>query len=528
MVLIRTGRLAAASCAAVWLSALSAHLAEAQGTDNATAAPLSVIDWLGSRTPSPATGAQPVALPRADEPATSKNALPPGVTVTALGEGSPREIGLVPPSVTGLPPDLWVGSDVDKVIEQIDALPDMRLPAAQSLLYTVLLTESRAPQNRAAQGDALALARVRKLVVLGALDPALSLIEQAGVATSPDHFDLWMQISLLTGTEDRACATLQRNPHLTRDYAVRIFCNARSGEWDNAVLTFGSAEALGLLDPDTLALMNRFLNPDTFDGAASLRPPRKIDPLAFRLFEAIGEPLPTRNLPRAFAVADLRDVAGWKAQVEAAERLTRVGALPDNHLLGLYTDRKPAASGGIWDRVAALQRFDTALGTGSPEAVSKTLPSVWTAMREAGLEVAFAALYADRLAEFDLTGGAATIASEVGLLSPSYERTAAASGTNASPLAIAIALGATPAQRPTDAMQAAIYDAFADAPARADLVSRAREQRLGESILILLDLLNDGVQGDAGALRDALATLRALGLEDTARRAALQTLLLVR
>jgi hypothetical protein len=49
---------------------------------------------------------------------------------------------------------------------------------------------------------------------------------------------------------------------------------------------------------------------------------------------------------------------------------------------------------------------------------------------------------------------------------------------------------------------------------------------LGMAILRLLSLLHDGASGDTSALRDALATLRALGLEDTARRAALQIVLL--
>ncbi|MFC6584287.1 hypothetical protein [Sulfitobacter aestuariivivens] len=104
---------------------------------------------------------------------------------TPLAEGSPREIGIVPPSVTGLPTDLWVGSDPDTLIARIANLPEMTLPAAQSLLYTVLLADALAPQGKAVAGDALALARVDKLVQLGALDPALSLIEQAGVTTSP-------------------------------------------------------------------------------------------------------------------------------------------------------------------------------------------------------------------------------------------------------------------------------------------------------------------------------------------------------
>ncbi len=490
--------------------------------------PLSVIDWLGAQPATTPGHLRPVLPPPglAQEPPVAKSGTAPAVTVTALGQGSPREIGLVPTAITGLPADIWTGSDADVIIRKIARLPAPTLPAAQALLYTVLLAEARAPGGDAAAGDALALARVEKLMSLGALDPALSLIEQAGVATSPAHFDLWMQISLLSGTEDRACARLAAAPHLTHDYGNRIFCAARLGQWDNAALTFGSAQALGLMGPDKLALIGRFLNPEEYDGAPPLRPPRQMDPLSFRLFETIGEALPTRNLPRAYAVADLRDLAGWKAQLEAAERLTRAGALPDNRLLGLYTERKPAASGGVWDRVAALQRFETALNTGSTEAVQKTLPSVWAAMQEAGLEVSFATLFAEPLAPFALTGRAAEIAMQIGLLSPAYE--AAAAGIEEKPLLAAVAIGEMPAQAPDDPSALAVFEGFTDAPPRADLIAGARQSRLGESILVLLDLLDAGANGDTHALRDALSTLRALGLEDTARRVALQSLLLVR
>lgn len=488
--------------------------------------PLSVIDWLGTQNTTAPGRIKPLARPTPNEPAVAKSGTAPSVTVTPLGEGSPREIGLVPAAVTGLPADIWAGSDADRLIAKIDALPDLHLPAAQSLFYTVLLAEAQAPRGGVASGDALALARAQKLMRLGALDPALSLIEQAGVATSSGHFDLWMQISLLNGTEDRACATLANAPHLTRDYGTRIFCAARAGKWDNAALTFGSAQALGLMSQEKLDLMDRFLNPDAFEGEPHLPSPRVMDPLSFRLFETIGEPMPTRNLPRAYAVADLRDIAGWKSQLEAAERLTRAGALPENRLLGLYTDRKPAASGGIWDRVAAFRRFETALSTGSTEAVSKTVPAVWAAMQGAELEVTFAALFGAELSAIELTGRPAEIAFEVALLSPTYE--AAAVQATQKTLLTSIAMGDTPTDKPQNAMETAVFDAFTDASPRADLVATAQQKRLGESILILLYLLHDGANGDANALRDALATLRALGLEDTARRAALQTLLLVR
>ena len=83
-----------------------------------------------------------------------------------------------------------------------------------------------------------------------------------------------------------------------------------------------------------------------------------------------------------------------------------------------------------------------------------------------------------------------------------------------------------PDRRPDAPLSGAIYDAFSEASPRADLIANVAQNRLGESILVLLGLLQQGANGDAAALRDALATLRALGLEDTARRAALQVLVL--
>jgi len=287
--------------------------------------------------------------------------------------------------------------------------------------------------------------------------------------------------------------------------------------------------------------------------------PRAMDPLTFRLYETIGEALPTGPLPRAYAVADLRDLSGWKSQLEAAERLTRVGALPDNRLLGLYTDRRPAASGGIWDRVRAVQQFDAALSERSAEAVARTLPAAWAQMREAQLEVSFATLFHDRLEDIALTGPAAAIKAEMGLLSPAYEQVAAGLSPDALEGADAlqgvdlrllrgVALGdmtGLPAgAAPDGAVTRAIYDAFSGplsgpvtgpvtgpvsgtAP-RPEWITMARNGQLGEALLATLAALHDGAGGDSRALREALGTLRALGLEDTARRAALQILLLDR
>lgn len=500
-----------------------------------TAAPLSVIDWLDKPAPLAKLPRAPMRKPPLpiDEPAVASTGTAPRIITRSLDSTVPMDVGLVPPSVTGMQPDLWVGSDVQTLTTQLAALPDLDLPAGNALLFTLLLTEAAAPASDPAAQDALTRARVEKLMALGAVDPAMALVEQAGASRSPLLFDLWMQLSLLVGTEDTPCGVLSRAPYLTQNIGTKIFCAARRGDWNTAAITFGSASALSLLPRETLDVLDRFLNPDLFEDAAPLPVPRRMDPLTFRLFETIGEALPSGPLPRAYAAADLRDIAGWKSQLEAAERLTRAGALPDNRLLGLYTDRKPAASGGIWDRVRAVQLFDVALATGSAEAVAKTLPAAWREMREAQLEVSFATAFQARLAPVSLSGTAARIQATIGILSPDYEAIAAGLPTALSlgdqtVLLRGVASGEVAGDAPDDALPRAIYDAFRAPVPNADWVAMAQNDRLGEALVETLDALRDGARGDSRALREALGTLRALGLEDTARRAALQILLLER
>jgi len=404
-------------------------------------------------------------------------------------------------------------------------------PAMQRLLFTLLLSEALPPAGRDA-GEVLLLARIDRLLELGATDPAQALIQQAGATDNAARFARWFEATLLTGDEDRACAALAAAPHLAPDYSALIFCGARRGDWQTAALTLETVHALALLPPADLALLDRFLSPDIFEGAPPLPVPDGPDALTFRLFETIGERLPTASLPRAFATADLRDVAGWKAQLEAAERLTRIGALGPNRLLGLYSDRRPAASGGIWDRVAAMQRFETALSTGSGDAIAKTLPAVWSAMRATRLEVPFASLFAAQLATLTLDDGIAQqLVWQIALLSDDYE-TPALSPPDDQPrnaFLAALALGEPGRVAPPNATARAIADGFADTARAPQDVQRLLDSgQLGEAILRMMILLDSGAQGNPTDLTGALASFRAVGMEDTARRAALQLMLLER
>jgi hypothetical protein len=495
------------------------------------AQPLSAIDWMSDHplppTPSPLTPGAPLAgaLPLAEPPA-ANIVVTPDVTVTPLDQPGLDAVGLLPASVSGLPLSLWQGSRTEELVALIDQPTRSGLPAMQALLYTLLLAEADAPGD-AGQDSRLLQARIDALMRLGAVEPAQAMLERAGPANAA-LFARWFDATLLTGAEDTACAALMRAPHLAPSYGAQVFCTARRGDWAGAMLTLDTARALEAIPEVEADLLARFMDPELFEDLPLPRPPVRPSPLVFRLYEALGEPLPTAPLPRAFAVADLRDTAGWRAQIEAAERLASSGALAANRLLGIYSARQPAASGGVWDRVAAVQRFDEAIRSGDPEAVAISLPRVWVAMQTADLGVAFASLYSPALSRIALSGTAGDLAYGIALLGPDYEAAAQAQG-EAHPdmrFVTALARGQVDQTFATTPLEQAIAQGFAASAAPSDMAALLAERRLGEVILRTIQMVQRAAQGDAAGLSAGLATLRAVGLEDTARRAALQLILM--
>ena len=489
----------------------------------ATAAqePLSAIDWLD------APVSVSVAAPRSvspDEAPIAKGVVTPDVAVMPLGAQRSDSVGLLPSATTGLPPDIWLASTTATLTAQLSAMPDHALPASQALYYTLLLAEAEAPSDAGAD-TAFLIARLDALRSYGAVDPALALLDRAGPAT-PALFDTWLDMALLAGAEDAPCAAMAKRPALTSRYSARVYCTARAGDWPTAALTFETAQSLDLLSPLEADLLAQFLDPETIDTGLDLAPTAGMTPLVFRLYEAMGRPLPTGGLPRAYAMADLRPTAGWKARIEAAERLAQTGALPPNRLLGLYTERKPAASGGVWDRAKAIQRFDAALGSASPARIAATLPEAWRAMRAHGLQIVFAELFGKQLLEHTLPEGpAADLALRIALLSPNYEM-AVSMAAATQPFLAGLAKGAPKAAQASTDMQQAIADAFAATGPSPDHAGLLNTGKLGQAILsAALQLDTAGPRGHA-QITSALSTLRAVGLEDTARRAALQLLLL--
>lgn len=451
-------------------------------------------------------------------------ATPSEITVMPIGAVSLDAVGLLTPMQTGLPADLWAGSDSQTLANLFRAQPNLGLPAVQGFTTMLALAELNPPPDSTAEAE-LFLARLDMLLSRGAIDAARAMMERAG-PTAPQVFRRWFDVTLLTDQPDRACAAMRANPDIAPSFPARIFCLARAGDWSAAALTLDTGEALGFIPSEEVDLIARFLDPGFAEEALPLPHDSSPSPLHYVMRVAIGERPGAGQLPLAFAHADLGDVAGWRAQLDAAERLARAGAITPDQWQLIYTSRVPAASGGVWDRIEALQAFDVALLAQDVARVAETLPRAWDAMHEAGLETAFAETYARRLLSMPLTDEPARVAREVALLSGEYETVAqrAVPQSPAERFLFAIARGQSAPPSPDTPRTRMIADVFSgiDLPER--YARMVDEERIGEALLRAALVLSDGADPDD--LRDALALFRALGLETVARRAALQMLLL--
>jgi hypothetical protein len=451
----------------------------------------------------------------------------PEITVMPLGTAQLDAVGLLPGTITGLPQDLWGDSDTETLARLLRAQPMQGLPAMQRFTQTLALAELTAPRSAAPDSGNLFLARLDMLLARGALDPAQALIERAG-PTDAQVFRRWFDVSLLTDHVSRACAAMAANPDIAPTFPARIFCLARSGDWSAAALSLGTGAAIGRITEAEADLIARFLDPELFEGDPPLPPDPDLTPLTFQMRVALGERPDVTGLPLAFAHADLSDLAGWRAQLDAAERLTRSGAIEPTQWLAIYTDREPSASGGVWDRVAALQAFDAAILAGDAGEVAVRIAPAWAAMRDAGLEVAFAEIYAELLMRLPLGGEAGLLARQIGLLSSLYERVAqsAAPQTGSERFTFDLARGLPTGAPPgSDRIAVAVAAAFSDPLPEHRYAWFVNNGRLGEAMLRAALVLS-GPDADADDLTEALVLYRAVGLEDIARRAALQLVLL--
>ena len=234
----------------------------------------------------------------------------------------------------------------------------------------------------------------------------------------------------------------------------------------------------------------------------------------------------------AFETLNLTGDHGWKHQIEAAERLKKSGALADNRFLGILTDQDPAASGGIWDRVALVQAFERALKKKDTDALSTLIVNLWTKKQYAPLRSPLSRLFSNTLPVDMLTDQAQPYATSMGMLSKQYKRIAKTArwaqtkDETTLKLAGAIALENFDISGLNARRDRELIKAFHAVPAPASVRRLVSEHKLGEAILQAIALFQTGSQGSRNDLIRAIAALRYVGLGETAERAVLYYLIL--
>ncbi|WBU54184.1 hypothetical protein [Paracoccus sp. SCSIO 75233] len=523
----RPGRLIATALAlAVGVTPVAANNAPLSANDWLTgtaAAPGASSAWRpGDPVPADAQALRPVKRPpqssaaKSDPPDVATTAATVPVGVRRLDAADADGTGIISARQAGLPRDFWKGTDLETALRMIRFEP--LLPASADLARRVIEAQLPPPESNgeARPGDFF-LARVDHLTEDGALPSAQALLQASG-ASDPESFQRLFDIAMLTDGEDRICHRMDAEPGITRMQAARIFCLAYSGDWSAAALLYRGAGRLGLIEPGMTDLLGFYLDDSATDGASSLPQPDfdNMTPLAFRLYEAVGQPLPTGDLPNAYAWSDLDDRSGWKAQLEAAERLSRAGVLPASTLHRLYTLQRPAASGGVWERAAAIQALDAALLTGDGDRIGPALQSAFHQMEAVGLRDGLAAMEAERLDLSVLTGDAARLALWLRLWEGETE-TPAVPENQLDAALLALASGGQPG--PHSPVLGALAPVFStELPNGAASGGGA----IAPALFGALADADAGSQGDVTRAARGVATLRQLGLIADARRVATQ------
>ena len=438
------------------------------------------------------------------------------IQVTTLSSRDYQTIGLLPIYVTGIPTTIWRNSNFDDLEYSFKKMPTFSYSPIQELVYALLLAEARPPLDEP-ERYAFLEARLNKLLKYGAVDPAIALIERASPV--PERMiPLLFNISLLSSNNFPVCDPIFQYTKNKDLQAELIYCYARKGDWLTAHLILKTGEVLGDLSAQEVSLLDRYLEVDfNVDLNALLPPPELITPLEYRLYEAIGEPIPAEYLPIQYSQSDLSGENGWRAQVIAAERLSSTGAIPGNQILGIYTNNSPGVSGGVWERVKAVSDLDEALE--SEENVEQYFQEAWKIFKQTDQLIVFAKLFGLRVFEKNLSQTSQKIAADLLLLINNFELTESYWSSN--DIRFGLISGDFSRVMASNETERTIFKVFTE-PSIPFLVEQKLNQgKLGEVILNSILQFETGIEGNLRDFSESLSTLNLIGLGTTARRAAL-------
>ncbi|HXP13646.1 MAG TPA: hypothetical protein VN795_08295 [Stellaceae bacterium] len=482
-------------------------------------------------------------------------------------------IGILSADKGGFPRALWNGTARALVAAELPRLQPVASPALRDLTRRLLLTDAASPPGDSEPGGAsLIELRLDRLLALGFVEPGLALLAilpdgMTSEATDRDGIELRFAANDIAGACNDVGAKIVRYQGTWWARAL-IACQALAG--DNAKAALGQsllADQKAPPDPGFNALIDRLGG-----RKVEIRKLTGPDPMKLALLAASKAKLPAD----ALAAADLSALYGWalnaklppEDRLAAAERGEIYGAVTADDLAALY-DQIPAPAKPA-QRIAALKAkkpateararavvYQIAHGADDPAQRRDAIAALLADAKQRGAFPATALLLAGSVANIPLDGATSDFAADAArvLLAVGYADKAlpwiAASQSKALALLARWASGGKPPPGEAPLLPDALAELAARDPAaspgQADLITAlngalgapvlsaatapagqpASGQSLGETVLTaLLACANgDKLASDPAALAQAVAGLRAAGLDADARRLAIEAAL---
>ena len=283
-----------------------------------------------------------------------------GIDSTSLEAPSIEAAGLEGAGALGLTQDMWGTTSGAEAIALVDASKPTRLYTVNRLIRRTLVAGAKPPEN----SDGLLASRANALIRFGAAEEASSLAGVAGSEAEGSLGRTQAEAALIVGRNEVLCGKDLLDPATTpKDTgdgfwpALRAYCLAQSGD-PLAGVAINAMLELGSIDPIDAPLLEALVDETLIDYVA-VPHASALTPLRIAMLRSMGRAnyqiVDSAPLPMIAGLFALEST-GAKGAVVAAERLEAVGAVETQVLRELYISLADEVDAGpVGNRAKAIK-----------------------------------------------------------------------------------------------------------------------------------------------------------------------------
>ena len=312
-----------------------------------------------------------------------------------------NSVGIIPSQITGIDPNIWQKINEAKLFAELNELPYLNFHAAQTFLKRILISETNPPtpsNELAHSGKLYFIAKLDKLIQMGALDEAETLISQSP-QSDPIIFDRLVKIGSLTGRMGEMCKMWQQNQELNIDLSLRIVCLAELNDWNAAVLILSSAANLRLLDRNREKLLLNYLDQNQFPTDSIQFTSTNFNHIDIYLLSKLKNFQSVSKNEIKYNYIRLKTDPSYLEKIIAAEHLAKSKAINASTLLDVYRSSSIQGSNPFWKRVISIKNLDLAMYRNNDKLTGMAVHRTVQQMFQGRLLFALAAEYGTKLSQ---------------------------------------------------------------------------------------------------------------------------------